>query len=78
MQEAPSLLGNRANDVWMRVSGGIDRDTRRAVEEHIAIDVLDDRWLAQTGELYKINWDDYNKEEKDDPEKQMILTNQMY
>ncbi len=40
------LVGNRFDDVGMRVPGARDRDAGGAVEEQVAVDVLDDGALA--------------------------------
>ena len=42
VQELLRLLGDRRDDVGMRVAGGVDGDAGGAVEEHVAVDVLDD------------------------------------
>ena len=41
VQELLRLLGDRRDDVGMRVAGGVDRDAGGAVEEDVAVDVLD-------------------------------------
>ena len=39
------LIDDRLDDVGMRVAGRVDGDAGRAVEEEVAVDVLDDRAL---------------------------------
>ena len=41
VQELLRLLGDGADDVGVRVAGGVDGDAGRAVEEDVAVHVLD-------------------------------------
>ena len=43
VQEPAGLLRDGLDDVGVGVAGGVDRDARRAVEEHVAVHVLDHR-----------------------------------
>ena len=46
VQELACLLDDRRDDVGMRVAGGGHGDARRAIEEDVAVDVLDERAFA--------------------------------
>ena len=41
VQELLRLIDDGGDDVGMRVAGGVDGDAGGAVEEHVAVDVLD-------------------------------------
>ncbi len=43
VKEPPGLVGNRLDDVRMRMAGRIDGNPGGAVEEHVAVHVLDGR-----------------------------------
>ena len=46
VDELRRLVGDGLDDLGMRDAGGVDRDAGRAVEEDVAVDVLDDGAFA--------------------------------